>query len=145
VVDDADLLWHYTNAQGLYEIVTSKTLVASDYRFLNDSQEVDFGLDIAETLVDELEQAHLAKFPGNARDAIDAARKFPNIGVLVASLSADGDLLSQWRAYGAPQPYALGFRRELLQKRSPGARATLEPALVQLRYGGDAARDVLRD
>ena|ERR1700732_3664945 len=40
------ILYHYTNTVGLQGILKSRSLWASDYRFLNDTREFHYGLDI---------------------------------------------------------------------------------------------------
>ena len=43
----AIILYHYTDAKGLEGIITKKVIWASDYRFLNDANELNYGLMIS--------------------------------------------------------------------------------------------------
>ncbi len=44
--NDGGTLYHYTTAEGLQGIIKTKSIWASDYRFLNDATEFDYGLSI---------------------------------------------------------------------------------------------------
>lgn len=102
-----DGLWHYTDAGGLQAILTTETLWASDPRFLNDATEFNYGLDVAEEAV--LAAASSGRWDRSTSHflrrvmASDGANLTGFLRVhsevFVACFCADGDLLSQWRAY----------------------------------------------
>lgn len=103
------VLYHYTTQAGLLGILESNCLWATAAQYLNDSSEYEYGLQLiadrlsstAKEAVDETVAAKLAEI---AKDL----SPFP--GVCVVSLTKDGDLLSQWRAYGGRAGgVALGF------------------------------------
>jgi Protein of unknown function (DUF2971) len=139
------IIYHYTNAEALISIVTSSKLRASDAEFLNDAQEMQFGrdrlqrelIDTADTIRKDNEaRAHfmlgaekglnsgLSFFPRNLRST-----------TFVACFCGNGDLLSQWRGYGAGNGVAIGFSRKALQSQCDSTTR-----LVEVRYG-DAAID----
>jgi hypothetical protein len=101
-----ETLWHYTSYAAFEKILTSKSIWASDYRFLNDREEFrhcrKLALELAETQV-EFTQDQLP-----AREfLIKALNVALNTGpleesrlrIMVASFSEHGDQLSQWRGY----------------------------------------------
>jgi hypothetical protein len=45
----------------------------------------------------------------------DAILRYPQSGIFVACFSAEGDSLSQWRAYGKMPSYAIGFNAEKIR------------------------------
>ncbi len=101
-----DLIYHYTNVQGLYGIVQSGQLWLSDYSYLNDTRELSHGADLV------VDVATARVVTEKRPEAIDLLRRWiadlqaPVHRVCVTSFSELGDSLSQWRAYGA---IAIGF------------------------------------
>ncbi len=101
-------LWHYTTYAAFERIMESKTVWATDYRFLNDRQEFRHSKDLAiELLADEPE---LIGFQFPAREylnkGVDAVLhkgmlREDAVRIMVASFSEHGDQLSQWRGYAA--------------------------------------------
>ncbi len=49
-----ETLYHYTSADGLKSIIENKTLRFSDYRFLNDIDELEYGKKVFRQVLDEL-------------------------------------------------------------------------------------------
>jgi hypothetical protein len=167
VMNEPDILYHYTTAIGLMGIVQSQTLWATNAEFLNDAQELQFGrprvVDALLRQADELSPDSGA-FDANtsratvmrnaaheiAADGLSAGRQYHF--VYVACFCEAGDLLSQWRSYGAPGGYAVGFRTSQLRRvrpaemevRSTTSGETEESAtLVQVRYGDAAVEDAV--
>ena len=172
---DPDVLFHYTSAVGLIGIVQDEVLWATDAEFLSDAQELRFGReDLRRAL---LERADELCPPGSDEGSSDGSRatvmrsaadhlkpggpflrKQEHV-VYVACFCEDGDLLSQWRGYGSPGGYAIGFRAASLREIRPldlgdsgeiaATALPLPVRLVQVRYGPPAAermiQQVLRD
>jgi Protein of unknown function (DUF2971) len=101
-----ETLWHYTSYAAFEKILTSKSIWASDYRFLNDREEFrhcrKLVFELAET------QVEFTKDQLPAREFLIKALNFAfNTGpleesrlrIMVASFSEHGDQLSQWRGY----------------------------------------------
>jgi len=97
-------LWHYTSIQGFHGIVTSKSMFATDLRFLNDRQEFIHTRHLADEMVGEAPELDsdgfqnrklLAKAVGLAFDSGPLTR----MQVFVASFTAAEDQLGQWRGY----------------------------------------------
>lgn len=141
-----DVLWHYTNANGLQGILETDRLWATDARFLNDSQELAYGMDLAREVLASFDLTGKKEVTANfVRGLGDPAKPvlhdFLNkyLDVFVACFCGNGDLLSQWRAYTgneASDGYAIGFR-------PPGVL----PAWAQSAPGGHgyALRRVIYD
>lgn len=91
-------LFHYTSLPTLPKMLDSKTLWATHFRYLNDTSEYHYALN---TFAERLE-GRVAEYKG-LKDVADTVRaRLPDklvIGPYVASLSEDGDSLSQWRGY----------------------------------------------
>jgi hypothetical protein len=112
MVESPDLLFHYTSAESLLGIVETGSLWASQIRYLNDAAELLYSVRLAADVLD----VAIPRRPEPLRSALAAAReslihaeaeRFFYIG----AFSEDGDLLSQWRAYGdAGGGYAVGIR-----------------------------------
>ena len=51
---DFETLYHYTSADGLKSIIENKTIRFSDYRFLNDIDELEYGKNVFRQVLDEL-------------------------------------------------------------------------------------------
>ena len=123
------VLYHYTTQTGLLGILQGNCIWATDSRYLSDSSEYSYGLErIVGALRDESK---------NATDREEAAKIFaigedfsPAFSICVVSLSSEGDLLSQWRAYaGGAGGFALGIRSEPLRKAAHGQGFYLVPCV----------------
>lgn len=123
---DPELLWHYTNADGVRGIVQTGVLWATDAEYLNDSAELRYGREeVADALTREARRldslstgddvnsarAGIARSILAAMDWEHAPDEARTSGVYVACFCEQGDLLSQWRGYAAGSGYALAFRR----------------------------------
>lgn len=146
-------LFHYTTAAGLFGILSGLKLWATDLRFLNDAQESLY----AEPLLSEAIQAmlnpvldpchHLYGLGEYAAQTFDDYRGMilnelseHLFSVFVACFCEAGDLLSQWRGYGADHGYAIELRVDRLEA-ALGESHGFPPAttLAQVTYGRDAA------
>jgi hypothetical protein len=153
-----DTLFHYTNAAGLLGILGNSCIWASDVRFLNDAQETKYGYDeLASVLATvtnpashEGHRLHGTNWEAQFAEHWDYFRQMllgnlamPSGGVYVCCFCEEGDLLSQWRAYGSDHGYAIEIKATALTASIagslPGSR------LVPVRYGHDAAADVIRE
>ncbi|MCE4937455.1 DUF2971 domain-containing protein [Aliivibrio fischeri] len=112
-------LFHYTDLNALYSMLTNRKLRLTDIRYLNDSRELYEGIDF---IRNELQTIDRAKFENEmyfrkAIDFLDCALKDFAVSAVsedplfVFSLSNQPDCLSQWRAYGK---YAIEFDKEFL-------------------------------
>jgi hypothetical protein len=113
---DTDLcLYHYTDAYGMKGIVENKEIWCSEMKYLNDAQEVEYGLSLIRNKVEELQKDYSTDesvskgLLGSLSTYLNA---FPGATYrgFVACFCESGDLLSQWRGYAEEGGgYSLGF------------------------------------
>lgn len=135
-------LFHYTNQAGLLGILESNCLWATAVDFLNDESEYSYGLALLENALvercnqvenDKRMEMHLLR---------GQLRRFP--AVCVASFTEEGDLLSQWRAYGGGSGgFALGFRREHLRGLAEGQGFYLEKCIYPQKDQAKAVDELM--
>lgn len=115
---DADVLFHYTTAEGLRGVLSSGCLWATDVRYLNDTVEFEYGRRLAiEKLLGIRERVAFSS--AHVREVSEAIQALERVKprVFAASLAVGGDLLSLWRGYCRPRDaYAIGFDRRALQR-----------------------------
>jgi hypothetical protein len=100
------LVYHYTSLEGFAGIVQNRSVWLSDYSYLNDKHELIYGADIIREVASEiLNSTNKPIVSGLLKAWENNIEQFGN-RVCIASFSADGDSLSQWRSYGN---IALGF------------------------------------
>jgi hypothetical protein len=122
-----DFLYHYTSPGGLHGILRSRTIWATDVRFLNDAKEAQYAID----LVKERITAKSSAFPRDIERRWNRALALASeTRVYVACFSKEGDSLSQWRAY-AKAGYALGFATPTIAEiaKSQSVRTHLLPCI----------------
>lgn len=97
---DNQILYHYTNLDGLQSIIENESLHFSNSAYLNDKEEFLLGKKIFQNIA-----STLRKKPNNKENherldlLIDKISKTEKSENYVACFSLAGDLLSQWRAY----------------------------------------------
>lgn len=106
-----DRLYHYTSFTGLLGIVGSRTLWASDIRYMNDSAELKHTADlIRKEVTKRIGEGHLK--PNLLNQFLDwVTHRITNGHMLfAASFRSNGNLLSQWRGYSrVGKGVSLGF------------------------------------
>jgi hypothetical protein len=148
---DEGVLYHYTDVAGLIGILNDGAIWATDFRQLNDREELRGEI----VAMEEFASIARGKRIG---DSDGAAHKFLQevagtlkgrllssiVHVFMASFSAEGDLLSQWRGY-AKHGYAIGINMKaapLLRQPEPGARGGAD--LVRCVYDESEFRERAR-
>lgn len=113
-------LFHYTAAGSFHNIVTSGVMWATNFSFLNDPSEINYGLNLVREHLSVrasheqgIRRAFLEAVLGNLR--LEALPE-----VYVCCFTGREDDLSQWRAYGnaATARYSIGFDAEELRDRA---------------------------
>jgi Protein of unknown function (DUF2971) len=113
------ILFHYTTADGLKGIIERNEVWATSAYYLNDSAEITYGYGVLNNVLNDwisnraLPEDSLSL--GLARqlqsgfddDLLNRNLIYP---IYLACFCDDDNLLSQWRAYGQPGGYCLGFR-----------------------------------
>ncbi|MDQ3563310.1 MAG: DUF2971 domain-containing protein [Pseudomonadota bacterium] len=138
--EKVDLIYHYTTVDALQKIIESQSLWLTDYAYLNDSSEVQHGLQIAhEALRDFGSDQVIAKIFANVVDS--PIELLPRL--CVACFSLDGDSLSQWRAYSrGSSGVAIGFE---LTQFFDGIGYPRQANLSRVVYDDDLKRCMLRN
>ena len=131
------MLYHYTDPGGLHGIIEHHCLWASDVWFMNDAREARYGLDVVERALGGL----VAGSPEEEADHAEAVRQLAQlhgqddpVESYIACLSKHGDQLSQWRAYGRPRGFSIGFDSEVLRGLCPLNLTFDQPSLREVCY-----------
>jgi Protein of unknown function (DUF2971) len=166
-MNEPEILYHYTTAIGLMGIVQSQTLRATNAEFLNDAQELQFGRpQVHDALLKQADELSPHSGAGDANtsrasvmrsaayelapDGLSAGRQYHF--VYVACFCEAGDLLSQWRSYGASGGYTVGFRTSHLRLVQPAEMEVRDSmteeieesaTLVKVRYGDAAVEEAV--
>jgi len=102
----SNTVYHYTSIDGFVGIVTSRSLWMTDYSYLNDSMEIKHGVsvvrNVAEAMLAKSENVDISSLLKSWISNLEVIDQ----RICISSFSADGDSLSQWRAYGV---IAIGF------------------------------------
>lgn len=112
---DTPVLHHYTNALGAEGIISSNVLWATATQFSNDLSEIEYAVSIAQAVIKETWDGKGKLSPWEALLVEHLVRLFNtplhSFGQpFIVSFCEDGDLLSQWRAYGQASGFSLAFR-----------------------------------
>ena len=109
-------LYHYTSFNGLLGIVESKSLWATDIRYMNDSAELKHTADlIRREVIKRIRLGH--KHPDLLNQFLDwVTHRITNGHMLFAtSFRSNGNLLSQWRGYSRHgRGVSIGFTPEYI-------------------------------
>ena len=133
-------LHHYTDAASLISIMTTQELWATNAVFMNDQMEISRAASLLSRLLEEDgPTAAGSRGPDTAvRHLLQYVHNF--VEIYVVSFCAEGDLLSQWRGYGATGGYAIEFAGAELRALGPG-----HPLLVQVTYDEEPQLEQLRE
>lgn len=106
-----ETLYHYTSIDGLMGILRNESIWLTDYQYLNDMEEIEHGKSIVKNAAKALLDSSDDQSKNDLLQKWILGLEKIEERIFIASLSSDGDSLSQWRAYG---PVAVGFKaREL--------------------------------
>lgn len=116
-------LYHYTNGVGLLGILKTGHIHATNFAYLNDSEEIRYGVELATEMIDELLARATDPISTPLRLVRDILRRVGiDIDYYIASFCTEVDRLSQWRGYGgAGSRYCVGFDTERFDL-DPGTR-----------------------
>jgi len=143
------VLFHYTSPTGLVGIASSKTIWATDIRFLNDKKEFQHSLDITHSIIENFYKVNNDpnKLKGLAYDFVEYLRinlrKRWNPEVYVASFTEEGDLLSQWRGYCPKGGFSVGFSYNLLSEVANKHDSFLVPCVYDFKIQKQLLEELL--
>jgi hypothetical protein len=108
-----DILYHYTDQDGLLGIIKNREIWASHHQCLNDTQEFLHAKSLIGKVIDERKSGvdcETLNLLDEMKSTLEGVRGNEEVNLFVASFSENGDSLSQWRAYGGQAAgFALGF------------------------------------
>jgi len=118
-----EVVYHYTTQDGFLGILRSKVLWASNAMYLNDSSELNYGVQV----FDKVRAAWVAGSTDARKVRLDeiwrdVLSRQLEAGVYVVAFSVKRDDLAQWRAYGGHTGYCLGFSTTDLLLRAQAMR-----------------------
>lgn len=96
-----DGFYHYTNSDGLLGIMNSQKLWATYSTYLNDSQEIKHGLELAEKIIVDFKKKTTYPLSNEILNGIKERIYKYSDEIYIACFSENGDLLSQWKGYGS--------------------------------------------
>jgi hypothetical protein len=139
-------LAHYTNLAGLYGILETGQLWASNIAFLNDREELLHGVKCARRALSTIiNDGKLRVWRDAIREVVKQIEdgRLPN--TYAACFCEKTDLLSQWRGYGGnEQGICLAFDTSGLDALKSGKRSFLAPVQYGLVKGKTTLRNSLR-
>lgn len=142
--DKPEKLFHYTTQEGLVGILEEKKLWATKIQYLNDASELTKPLELGLETINEILQS--AGGENETRNKWVRRKKelegWRGVNLCVASFCVDGDLLSQWRGYGAyGSAYSIGFKTAKLEKIASRSGFQLRPCSY---YDENGYREAVR-
>jgi len=137
-----EMLYHYTSIAGLKGIVQTRRVWATIVHYLNDAKEFRHAMDVVRNLMsqrrDDTTDRASIDFYTNLGESLPQIR---GVNACAFSLSAKGDLLSQWRGYCPPEGgYSIGFQTDLLRPHLQRQNFDLVPCV----YDHSAQQNLLR-
>lgn len=129
------LVYHYTRMPALKGILTTRSLWATDLRYLNDTAEYSYGVGMFSQELDRLrEERRLVD--SMCIDELAALKHMitesaPGPIYVTCFTAAGGDQLSQWRGYSAGGGVALGFDPHELAARGQELGFRLMPCIYK--------------
>jgi hypothetical protein len=111
------LIYHYTRLDAFQKIVSSQEIFATSIRYLNDSSEFVYQYKLLNDVLPEFLASDSPEFEKLSNLLVDDATFRISQGIFVSCFCKKGDLLSQWRGYGAGvrDGVALGFDTDVLE------------------------------
>jgi hypothetical protein len=113
-MEEPRIIYYYTTQGGLLGILKERALWATKIHYMNDASELIEPLHIANEFLIQLERQFETLDKRRKQDIIRRMlgdiSDWEQINICVTSFCTNGDLLSQWRGYGAPGlAYSIGF------------------------------------
>ena len=141
------LLYHYTDAAGLLGMLKSRRLRATNSRFMNDPTENEYAAELVTALTWDLQQDYPSTlFLEISKAILDLLKTYVDYGEqYLACFCENGDLVSQWRGYGATGGgYALGFTAKYLGLNYYPRAEKPEPILRKVLYSKRQQQALIR-
>jgi len=106
-----DVLYHYTDSDGLKGILTSGKIWATDIHYLNDKSEIQLAFRFIRNEIETQKKGTDKKRTDEELDLmLEALSVVEEVNMSVTSFTENGDQLSQWRGYSEiGSGYSIGF------------------------------------
>ena len=143
-----ELLFHYTSSLGMRGILESSRLWATNYRFLNDALEINYGMALFKSIVQErLARSSSEVTSEFLRRSLHTANAFDGMfDCYIACFCGRGDLLNQWRVYaGSGVGYALGLNAKEIGLRWGELHPTQDFVLRKVVYDADLQKRLISE
>ena len=127
-----DILYHYTNSDGLNGILNSGKIWTTEIHYLNDKSEIQLAFKYIRNEIESQKQGTDKTRTDEELDImLESLGVAEEINVSVTSFTENGDQLSQWRGYSEIGiGYSLGFYgQELLKNVSKQKNYRLVPCI----------------
>lgn len=119
--DPPPVLYHYSDANGLMGIVSSRALWLTKIQNLNDKSELETAISAFRSAISTFNTRLATEEDEYLQQVSNKLDSFAQTNICVSSFCEVGDLLSQWRGYGTHgQRFALGFSSKILELRIKG-------------------------
>jgi hypothetical protein len=130
--DPPPTLFHYTTSAGLLGIIDKKEIWASHTQYLNDQREFQHAVSIIEEEIASMKKmAEYDQHQIALEQMTSVLKDSGSMNVCVCSFSEEGDVLSQWRAYGGDSGFSVGFSGPFLRNVSESRRFWLVKCIYE--------------
>jgi len=106
-------LYHYTSADGLIGIMKTSSFFMTDLKYMNDLSELQYGTQVVDAVLNQKKEEYSsspAVLEFMKRLTPTATSSSDGLSIYSTSFCENGNLLSQWRAYGdRGGGYAIGI------------------------------------
>jgi hypothetical protein len=138
-----EFLWHYTGGAGLLGIANTNSLWCTEYRFLNDRQEIaHFAQRVQNSLAGALTQFLSEK---DIDLLVGASSLYETYHVFICSFCSDADKNEHWHQYARRAGYALGFDPDTLRTIAKSQDFQLSPVIYDEEAALKIAKTVIED
>jgi len=110
------MIYHYCNLDALISILKNQIIWASNYKYLNDSTEIQSAIDVIEKNIDLIESGFVG-VKGRIALFRSLKRAMSGYDYYITSFSKKADVLSQWRGYAQNgRGVCIGFDEKCLEE-----------------------------
>ena len=141
-------LYHYTNAQGLLGMLQSNRIWATNSRFMNDPTEIAYATRLVREIMESVLLKEDTRWLSKLKDSVsNFLNEYENSAkVYIACFCTQGDLLSQWRGYGAVGGgYAVWFSGRHIGAQEVTSFDQPEPILRKVIYDRRTQERIVSD
>jgi hypothetical protein len=143
-----DRVFHYTDAAGLLGILSSGSMFATDFRFLNDRSELTYTYELALAVVrDEFQQWGPVEAAFLAAATQARPHMYDTTPYYLTCFTELENSLSQWRTYSERQGYSVEMPGDICSialTHDPGGRQNPGITLLRIEYDVEVQKAYIR-